>query len=162
MKVWASKRASGRPRRWDGRSGRSAGHRVVAESERSWPDGFTVGRRGRTDEIWPMILGRTWDVLPGSDGCIGRGTRGLRGREACFPARALWSCAAGVGVLADRGTMFPGSCCVIGRVGLDFGRDFSRTDTLAERGTFVPRPAGLRGWALILDRAVWTVFTLLV
>ncbi|CAA7049276.1 unnamed protein product [Microthlaspi erraticum] len=33
---------------------------------------------------------------------------------------------------------------------------------LAERGTFVPRPAGLRGWALILDRAVWTVFTLLV
>ncbi|CAA7036489.1 unnamed protein product [Microthlaspi erraticum] len=72
---WASKTASGRPRRSDGRSGRSAGQSGLAESERSWPDDFTVGRRGRRIRFGRWFLGRTWDVLPGSDGCIGRGTR---------------------------------------------------------------------------------------
>ncbi|CAA7030801.1 unnamed protein product [Microthlaspi erraticum] len=71
-----------------------------------------------------------------------------RGMVVCV---AAWS----VCSLADRGTMFPGSCCVIGRSVSNFGRDFRRTDvTLAERETIVSRPTGLCGWALILDKAV--------
>ncbi|CAA7053128.1 unnamed protein product [Microthlaspi erraticum] len=121
--------------------------RVVAESERSWPDGFTVGRRGRTDEIWPMIsrpdVGRSFPARTDASAVV-------RGRVArprgLFPARALVVRGVACVWLGRPRDMFPGSCCVIGRSVWNFGRDFSRTDvTLAERETFVSRPAGLRG-----------------
>ncbi|CAA7025701.1 unnamed protein product [Microthlaspi erraticum] len=53
---------------------------------------------------------------------------GLRGREACFPARAAWSCAAGVTLL---GRPRDNVSRVVMRdrpVVWNFGRDFSRTD----------------------------------
>ncbi|CAA7018770.1 unnamed protein product [Microthlaspi erraticum] len=48
---------------------------LLVRSERSWPDGFVVGRCGRSGEglADAFSAGRgTW--LPGSDGAIGRGT----------------------------------------------------------------------------------------
>ncbi|CAA7045135.1 unnamed protein product [Microthlaspi erraticum] len=45
---WASKTASGRPRRSDGRSGRSAGQSGLGPSRNGRGRMITVGRRGRS------------------------------------------------------------------------------------------------------------------
>ncbi|CAA7039514.1 unnamed protein product [Microthlaspi erraticum] len=60
---------------------------------------------------------------------------------------AAWSCAAWRETVVAWPTAgrSPGRIA-IGRSVSNFGRDFRRTNvTLAERGTFVPRPAGLCG-----------------
>ncbi|CAA7045551.1 unnamed protein product, partial [Microthlaspi erraticum] len=129
---WASKTVSGRPRRSDGRRDDRPDSRVLAESERSVA-GWFHGRpawSGGEDLADGFSAGRG-TFFPGSDGCIGRGTRtGCAAARPCFPARALWSCAAWrerlkLGRPRDN----------VSRValrdrpnGFDFGRDFSRTE----------------------------------
>ncbi|CAA7053970.1 unnamed protein product [Microthlaspi erraticum] len=100
---WASKTASGRPRRSDGRSGRSAGQSGLGRVGTSWPDVMTVGRRGRTDEIWPMVSRPDAGVLPGSDGTFGvvRETSCAAARRY-FPARARGRARRGVALWRGR------------------------------------------------------------
>ncbi|CAA7033502.1 unnamed protein product [Microthlaspi erraticum] len=124
---WASKTASGRPRRSDGRrDGR--------------PDSRVFGRVGTVGAgcydgrpAWSADRIGRWKSRPDAGvSRLGRSVRRyvseLRGREALLPARALWSCAGGVALWLGRPR-------VVSRVvmrdrpsGLDFGRDFSRTE----------------------------------
>ncbi|CAA7016802.1 unnamed protein product [Microthlaspi erraticum] len=153
---WASKTASGRPRRSDGRSGRSAGQSGLGESERSWPDDFTVGRLGRR-----MDLADGFSAGRGTSSRLGRMHRpwyanGLRGREACFPARALGRARRGVTLAwPTAGQCFPGR--MRDRPdGLDFGRDFSRTYGFGRARNIRSSASRTARSALILDMAVWS------
>ncbi|CAA7057064.1 unnamed protein product [Microthlaspi erraticum] len=137
----------------------------------------TIGRnrgRGRSRNGRRTDSGRPWSAVKfGRCFSAGRGTSSRLGRmhrpwyekvarpRGLFPARAAWSCAAGVSGcgLADRGQCFPGR--VRSADGLELWPRL-QTDDVWPSVEHRSRPAGLRGWALILDRAVWTVFTLLV
>ncbi|CAA7046341.1 unnamed protein product [Microthlaspi erraticum] len=155
---WASKTASGRPRRSDGRSGRSAGQSGLGRVGTVVAGCFMVGRLGRRRRFGRWFLGRTWDVLSR----LGRMHRPWYAERVArprglFPGSRAWSCAAWRELgLADRGTMFPGSLRDRPMVWTLAETSVGRNTVLAERGTFVPRPAGLRVRALILDIAVWS------
>ncbi|CAA7038428.1 unnamed protein product [Microthlaspi erraticum] len=106
---WASKTASGRPRRSDGRSGRSAGQSGLWPSRNgrgrmfgrpAWSDGWIGRWKSRPD------AGRSF---PGSDGVRAVVRESCAAARRYFPARALvvrgWRGRCGV---ADRGLSFPG------------------------------------------------------
>ncbi|CAA7049385.1 unnamed protein product [Microthlaspi erraticum] len=104
-------------------------------------------------------LGRTRDIVPRLGRSIVRGTRDVARPRGLLPgsrgvAWRLWRGrprAVSRVVMRDR----PSGFGLWPRLQTD-GHSFGRARNI------VPRPAGLRGWALFLDRAVWTVFTLLV
>ncbi|CAA7019699.1 unnamed protein product [Microthlaspi erraticum] len=154
---WASKTASGRPRRSDGRSGRSAGQSGLGRVGTVVAGCFTVGRCGRTDE----------DLADGFS--AGRGTFFPARTDASAVVREMVARPRGFSRLARHGRARRGVALWLGRpraVSRVVMRDRPTVWTLAETSvgrtfwpsaehSFLGQPdCAVR--ALILDRAVWS------
>ncbi|CAA7039466.1 unnamed protein product [Microthlaspi erraticum] len=156
------KRASGRPRRWDGRRDDRPDNRVVAESERSGRmdsrSAGVVGGRDLADVSRPDV-GRYFPARTDASAVV-RGTGCAAAR--LVPGSRAWSCAAWRDVWLGRPRDNVSRVVLRDRPVLNFGRDFRRTDMIwpsAKHSFSASRTARL---GAVLDRAVWTVFTLLV